>query len=49
MSFSVDDIGYLKPLVRLAVVQVPIDAHINAIEVPDFEEFATWYGDKGYS
>jgi acetolactate synthase-1/2/3 large subunit len=34
---------------RPAVVQVPIDAHINAVEVPGFEEFATWYGDKGYS
>jgi thiamine pyrophosphate-dependent acetolactate synthase large subunit-like protein len=31
-----------------AVVQVPIDARINAVEVPNFEEFATWYGDKGY-
>lgn len=34
---------------RPAVVQVPIDARINAVEVPGFEEFATWYGDKGYS
>jgi thiamine pyrophosphate-dependent acetolactate synthase large subunit-like protein len=32
-----------------AVVQIPIDAKINAVEVPGFEEFATWYGDKGYS
>ena len=34
---------------RPAVVQVPIDPRINAVEVPAFEEFATWYGDKGYS
>jgi thiamine pyrophosphate-dependent acetolactate synthase large subunit-like protein len=34
---------------RPAVVQIPIDAKINAFEVPGFEEFATWYGDKGYS
>lgn len=34
---------------RPAVVQVPIDARVNAIEVPAFEEFATWYGDKGYA
>lgn len=31
-----------------AVVQIPIDPHANAIDVPGFEEFATWYGDKGY-
>jgi thiamine pyrophosphate-dependent acetolactate synthase large subunit-like protein len=34
---------------RPAVVQVPIDPRINAVEVPAFEEFATWYGDRGYS
>jgi thiamine pyrophosphate-dependent acetolactate synthase large subunit-like protein len=34
---------------RPAVVQIPIDPEINATEVPGFEEFATWYGDKGYS
>jgi thiamine pyrophosphate-dependent acetolactate synthase large subunit-like protein len=33
---------------RPAVVQIPIDARINSLEVPGFEEFATWYGDKGY-
>jgi len=31
-----------------AVVQIPIDPKINAIDVPGFEEFSTWYGDKGY-
>ena len=34
---------------RPAVVQVPVDAEINANQVPAFEEFATWYGDRGYS
>ena len=34
---------------RPAGVQVPIGARFNAVEVPGFEEFATWYGDKGYS
>ena len=34
---------------RPAVVQIPIDPEINSLEVPAFEEFATWYGDKGYS
>jgi len=33
---------------RPAVVQIPVDPRINAIDVPGFEEFATWYGDKGY-
>lgn len=33
---------------RPAVVQIPVDPMINALEVPGFEEFATWYGDKGY-
>lgn len=33
---------------RPAVVQIPIDPRINPLEVPGFEEFATWYGDKGY-
>ena len=31
-----------------AVVQIPVNSEINALEVPGFEEFATWYGDKGY-
>ncbi len=34
---------------RPAVVQIPIDPEINAVEVPGFEEFSTWCGDKGYS
>ncbi len=33
---------------RPAVVQIPVDPKINALEVPGFEEFATWYGEKGY-
>jgi thiamine pyrophosphate-dependent acetolactate synthase large subunit-like protein len=33
---------------RPAVVQIPIDAEISSKEVPAFEEFSTWYGDKGY-
>jgi len=33
---------------RPAVVQVPVDPKANADDVPGFEEFATWYGDKGY-
>jgi len=33
---------------RPAVVQIPINGEISAIEVPGFEEFATWYGEKGY-
>lgn len=33
---------------RPAVVQIPVNAEINSLEVPGFEEFATWYGDKGY-
>lgn len=33
---------------RPAVVQIPLDPEINAREVPGFEEFATWYGDRGY-
>ena len=33
---------------RPAVVQIPVDPEVNALEVPGFEEFATWYGDKGY-
>jgi thiamine pyrophosphate-dependent acetolactate synthase large subunit-like protein len=33
---------------RPAVVQVPINGEINSLEVPGFEEFSTWYGDKGY-
>jgi thiamine pyrophosphate-dependent acetolactate synthase large subunit-like protein len=31
-----------------AVVQIPVDPEVTALEVPGFEEFATWYGDKGY-
>ena len=31
-----------------AVVQIPVDPRANAIDVPGFEEFATWYGEKGY-
>lgn len=49
---SVDEIG---PAVeralasgRPAVVQIPVDPRANAIDVPGFEEFATWYGDRGY-
>ena len=34
---------------RPAVVQIPLDPQITSLEVPAFEEFATWYGDKGYS
>jgi thiamine pyrophosphate-dependent acetolactate synthase large subunit-like protein len=33
---------------RPAVVQIPVDPQITSLEVPAFEEFATWYGDKGY-
>jgi len=33
---------------RPAVVQVAIDAHANATQVPGFDEFASWYGDGGY-
>ncbi len=33
---------------RPAVVQVPVDPKANADDVPGFEEFATWYGEKGY-
>ncbi len=33
---------------RPAVVQIPVNAQINALEVPGFEEFATWNGEKGY-
>jgi thiamine pyrophosphate-dependent acetolactate synthase large subunit-like protein len=33
---------------RPAVVQIPVDPTSNALDVPGFEEFATWYGDKGY-
>jgi hypothetical protein len=29
-------------------VQIPVDPEINALEVPGFEEFASWCGDKGY-
>jgi thiamine pyrophosphate-dependent acetolactate synthase large subunit-like protein len=32
---------------RPAVIQIPINPEITALEVPGFEEFATWYGDKG--
>ena len=31
-----------------AVVQIPVNGEISSLEVPGFEEFATWYGDKGY-
>jgi len=31
-----------------AVVQIPVNAEITSLDVPGFEEFATWYGDKGY-
>jgi len=31
-----------------AVVQVPIDPQANSIDVPHFEEFVTWYGERGY-
>jgi thiamine pyrophosphate-dependent acetolactate synthase large subunit-like protein len=33
---------------RPAVVQIPIDGRANAVDVPGFREFATWYGEKGY-
>ncbi len=33
---------------RPAVVQIPVDPRANALEVPGFEEFSTWYGEKGY-
>lgn len=33
---------------RPAVVQVPVDPRANALDVPGFEEFSTWYGEKGY-
>jgi thiamine pyrophosphate-dependent acetolactate synthase large subunit-like protein len=33
---------------RPAVVQIPVNGEISSLEVPGFEEFATWYGDKGY-
>lgn len=33
---------------RPAVVQIPVDPSVTALEVPGFEEFSTWYGDKGY-
>jgi hypothetical protein len=28
---------------RPAVVQIPINGEISSLEVPSFEEFATWY------
>jgi len=31
-----------------AVVHIALDPDINSLDVPGFEEFATWYGDKGY-
>jgi acetolactate synthase-1/2/3 large subunit len=31
-----------------AVVQIPVNGEISSLEVPGFEEFATWYGEKGY-
>lgn len=33
---------------RPAVVQIPVNPETTSLEVPAFEEFATWYGDKGY-
>lgn len=33
---------------RPALVQIPVDSRANSIDVPGFEEFATWYGEKGY-
>ena len=51
-GFNKEDIGpaIARALAcgRAAVVQIPIDPEISALEVPAFEEFATWYGDKGY-
>jgi thiamine pyrophosphate-dependent acetolactate synthase large subunit-like protein len=34
---------------RPAVVQVLLDPKATALDVPAFEEFATWYGDRGYA
>ncbi len=31
-----------------AVIQVPVDATISAVDVPGFEELISWYGEKGY-
>ena len=31
------------------VVKVPGNPRINVVDGPGFEEFATWYGDNGYS
>ena len=31
-----------------AVIQVPVDPRVNALQVPGAAEFATWYGDEGY-
>lgn len=33
---------------RPAVIQVPIDGFANATEIPNIEEFVSWYGDGGY-
>jgi len=30
------------------VVHIALDPDIHSLDVPGFEEFATWYGDKGY-
>ncbi len=51
----VDTIGEIAPAVQRAlasgkpaVIQVPIDARANATEVPNFAEFASWYGNEMY-
>jgi len=31
-----------------AVVQVPVDATISALDMPGFEELSSWYGEEGY-
>lgn len=33
---------------RTSVIQIPIDPEVNALQVPNFEEFASWYGKGGY-
>lgn len=51
----VDTIGEIAPAVQSAlasgkpaVIQVPIDGRANATEVPNFAEFASWYGSEAY-
>lgn len=51
----VDTISEIAPAVQRAlasrkpaVIQVPIDARANANEIPNFAEFASWYGSEAY-